>query len=36
MQLHFPIDLTGNVSMIEKLVLGRTRTKDLPIFSPMR
>ena len=28
---HFPIDLTGNVNMIKKLVLGRTGTGDLPI-----
>ena len=26
MQLYSPVDLTGNVSMIEKLVLGETGT----------
>ena len=31
MWLYFPVDLTGNVNMIEKLVLGGTRTGDLPI-----
>ena len=29
------VDLTGNVSMIEKLLLGGTWIGDLPIFSPM-
>ena len=28
-----PVDLTGNLIMIEKLVLGETWTGDLPIFS---
>ena len=36
MRLYSPVDLTGNVNMIEKLVLGRTWTEDLPIFSPTR
>ena len=35
MRLYSPVDLTGNMSVIEKLVLGRTWTGDLPIFSPM-
>ena len=26
MRLHSPVDLTGNVNMIEKLVLGGTGT----------
>ena len=26
MRLYSPVDLTGNVNMIEKLVLGGTRT----------
>ena len=30
MRLYSPVDLTGNVNMIEKLVLGRTGTGDLP------
>ena len=34
MRLYSPVDLTGNVSMIEKLVLGGTGTGDLPILSP--
>ena len=34
MRLYFPVDLTGNLIMIEKLVSGRTWTGDLPIFSP--
>ena len=34
MRLYFPVDSTGNVNMIEKLVLGGTGTGDLPIFSP--
>ena len=33
MQLYSPVDWTGNVNMIEKLVLGGTWTGDLPIFS---
>ena len=38
MRLYFPVDLTGNVNMIEKLVLGGTGTGtgDLPILSPTR
>ena len=36
MQLYSPVDLTGTVNMIEKLVLGRTETRDFPIISPMR
>ena len=34
MRLYFPVDSTGNVNMIEKLVLGGTGTGDLPILSP--
>ena len=34
MRLYSPVDLTGNLIMIEKLVLGETWTRDLPIFSP--
>ena len=34
MQLYFPVDLTGNVVMIEKLVLSEIWTGDLPIFNP--
>ena len=34
MRLYSPVDLTGNVNMIEKLVLGGTGTGDLPILSP--
>ena len=36
MRLYSPVDLTGNVNMIEKLVLGETGTGDLPILSPTR
>ena len=36
MRLNFPVDLTGNLIMIEKLVSGRAWTGDLPIFSPTR
>ena len=36
MRLYSPVDLTGNVNMIQKLVLGGTGTGDLPILSPMR
>ena len=36
MRLYFPVDLTGNLIMIEKLVSGGTWTRDLPIFSPTR
>ena len=35
MWLYSPVDLIGNVYMIEKLVLGGTGTGDLPILSPM-
>ena len=31
MRLYSPVDLSGNVNMIEKLVLGGTGTEDLPI-----
>ena len=34
MRLYFPVDLTGNLIMIEKLVLGEIWTGDLPIFNP--
>ena len=34
MWLYFPVDLTGNLVMIEKLVLGEIWTWDLPIFNP--
>ena len=34
MRIHFPVDLTGKVNMIEKLVFGETCTKDIPNFSP--
>ena len=34
MRLYFPVDLTGNLIMIEKLVLGEIWTRDLPIFNP--
>ena len=36
MRLYTPVDLTGNVDMIEKLVLGGTGTGDLSILSPTR
>ena len=36
MRLYSLVDLTGNVNMIEKLVLGGTGTGDLPILSPTR
>ena len=36
MQRYSPVDLAGNVNMIEKLVLGGTGTGDLPILSPTR
>ena len=36
MRLYSPVDLTGNLNMIEKLVLGGTETGDLPINSPTR
>ena len=35
-RLYSPVDLTGNLIMIEKLVSGGTWTGDLPIFSPTR
>ena len=34
MRLYFPVDLTGNLIMFEKLVLGEIWTGDLPIFNP--
>ena len=34
MRLYFPVDLTGNLIMIEKLVLGGIWTGGLPIFNP--
>ena len=34
MRLYSPVELTGNVNMTEKLVLGGTGTGDLPILSP--
>ena len=34
MRLYFPVDLTGNLIMIEKLVLGEIWTGDPPIFNP--
>ena len=34
MRLYSPVDLTGNVNMVEKFVLGGTGTGDLPILSP--
>ena len=36
MRLYSPVELTGNVNMIEKLVEGGTGTGDLPILSPTR
>ena len=33
MRLYFPVYLTGNMSMIDKLFLVQTWTEDLPIFS---
>ena len=33
MRLYFPVDLTGNLIMIEKLVLGEIWTGDLPILN---
>ena len=36
MQLYSLVDLTGNVNMIEKLVLGGTGTGDLLFLSPTR
>ena len=34
MWLYFPVDLTGNLIMIEKLVLGEIWNGYLPIFNP--
>ena len=34
MWLYFPVDLTDNLVMIEKLVLGEIWTWDLQIFNP--
>ena len=34
MRLYFPVDLTGNLITIEKLVLGEIWNGDLPIFNP--
>ena len=34
MRLYFPVDLTGNMIMIEKSVLGEIWTGDFPIFNP--
>ena len=36
MRLYSPVDLTGNLIMIEELVSDGTWTGDLPIFSPTR
>ena len=36
MRLYSQVDLTGNVNMIKKLVLGGTGTGVLPILSPTR
>ena len=36
MRLYSPVDLIGNVNMIEKLLLGGTGTGDLPILNPTR
>ena len=36
MRLYSPVDLTGNVNEIEKLVLGGTGTGDLLILSSTR
>ena len=36
MRLYSPVDLTGNVNIIDKLALGGTLTRDLPILSPTR
>ena len=34
MQLFSSVDLTGNVNMIEKFLLGGTRIGSLPILNP--
>ena len=36
MRLYSPVDLTGNMNMIQKLVSGGTGTGDLPILSSTR
>ena len=36
MRFYSPVDLTGNVNMIEMLVLGGTGTGDFQILSPTR
>ena len=36
MWFYSPVELTGNVNMIENLVLGGTGTGDLPFPSPTR
>ena len=36
MRLYSPVDVTGNVNMNEKLVMGGTGTGDLPILGPTR
>ena len=36
MWLHSPVDSTGNMNMIEKLVLSGTGIGDLPILSLAR
>ena len=36
MRLYSPVEITGNVNMIEKIVLGGTGTGDLPIPSSTR
>ena len=34
MRLYFQVNLTGNLIMIEKLVLGEIWTGDFPSFNP--
>ena len=34
MRLYFPVNLTANLIMIEKLVLSEIWAGDLPIFNP--
>ena len=36
MRLYSPVDLAGDVNMIEKIVLGGTGTGDFPILNPTR
>ena len=36
MGLYSPVDLTGNVNMNEKLILGGTGTREISILSPTR